>query len=576
MLVKLFLTLALASLVVFLGLLNSAISNSREVLSKQKSEDMALFIERTGQYLDLYLQNIRNILIHVSSDLDDSLLADSANLERILRSQIERNSGLISHLFVLLRDGSVVASDQLFYDVVGHPELTDIFNIAYKNPGLVNWSEPYYSPLQVHRTIAFAMALKDGSGVVLAEINTSQLTRRLNELLYRSGQGFTLYTERGNIVSYDPYSQIVPYKPGTLPPEMDDHFSQALTKLPEGVSRIEGANGHLMAVKSERYELGWFLVTLTDESKFNEAGQSLVVRFLTIGALWFSLLIILTLAISRHFTTPIKRLTLQMDRVRSERVSVPIEPIERRDEVGKLSLSFYTMMGRIQELLQTVKDNEERKKEIELQLLINQIRPHFLYNTLACIGSLAKQHRVEEVEETIRSLIQLLSYSLGKSEYVTLEEELLSLRSYVQIQKVRYGEAFNYAANMDPELSQVLLPKLILQPLLENAIFHGLAERGSGNVRVRACMEDGKLRIKVWDDGKGMSDAQIKELLGGHFVAARDANTSSSLSGGKTHGIGLSNLRERIRIHYGPEYGLNIRSEPGSWTEVIVSLPLDD
>jgi len=573
MYVRLFLTLALASLLVFSGLLYSALSSSRAALIKQKSADMTLFLERTGQYLDLYLQNIRNILIHAAADMDQNLLSDPAKLQSALQGYIAPNSTIISHMFVLKQDGTVISSNQLAYDIVGHAELPKIARIAYQNPGLVNWSEPYYTPLQVGQTIAFALALKGGSGILLAEINTAQLTKRLNELLYKSGQGFALFTGNGNTISYNPYSTIVPYKPATLPPEMEDRFTEELTRLPKGVSRIQGASGPLMAVKSKRYELSWYLVTLTDERKFNEAGHSLYIRFLTIGGLWFSLLIVLTLVISRHFTTPINRLALQMNRVRGERVAVQPRQIERGDEIGRLTQSFYTMMGRIQELLQTVKENEERKKEIELQLLVNQIRPHFLYNTLACIGSLAKQHRVLEVEDTIRSLIELLTYSIGKSDHASLEEELHSLRAYVQIQKVRYGELFHYVEEVDPGLGGIPVPKLILQPLVENSIFHGIAAKGAGTVRIRAIAEDGQLKLTVRDDGQGMTRSQIEETLGSLTAEAAKSGEQNQVAG-TPHGIGLSNVQERIRIYYGLPYGLHIRSEPGRWTEVTISLPL--
>lgn len=567
MFVKLFLALALVSMLVFSGLLYSALSSSREALIKQKSEDMTVFIERTGQYLELYLANIRNILLNVSGRVDEKLLADPAALRKMLNEQIEINSAIVSHMFIMNGDGEILSNDQLFYDIVGHPELPRLFRIAYENPGLVNWSEPYYSPLMTERTIAFALALKDGEGIVLAEINTSQLTARLNELLYGTGQGFTLFTGKGNIVSYDPNSKIVPYKPATLPAEMDDEFVRELTGLPNGISRIEGAAGPLMAVKSERYQLGWYLVTLTDERVFRSGVRDLYARFTGIGVLWFSLLIVFTIAISRYFTRPVYRLALQMDRIRGERFTAPVLQVKRTDEIGRLSRSFHMMLGRIQELLQTVKENEERKKEIELKLLLSQIRPHFLYNTLACIGSLAKQHRAAEVEETIRSLIQLLSYSLGKSEMVTLEEELQSLRSYVQIQKVRYGDAFHFCEEIDPSVLQMFVPKLIFQPLVENSIFHGLAAKGEGIVTIRARAEEGKLLLSVRDDGEGMTEAQIREALSD----AEERVPKKSVSG---FSIGLRNVQDRIRLNYGPAYGLQIVSEPGEWTDVTIALPL--
>lgn len=567
MFVKLFLALALASMLVFSGLLYTALSSSREALIQQKSEDMTVFIERTGQYLELYLANIRNILLNVSGRVDEELLADPAALRKMLNEQIEINSAIVSNMFIMNGDGEILSNDQLVYDIVGHPELPRLFRIAYENPGLVNWSEPYYSPLMTERTIAFALALKDGAGIVLAEINTSQLTARLNELLYGTGQGFTLFTGKGNIVSYDPNSKIVPYKPATLPAEMDDEFVRELTGLPNGISRIEGAAGPLMAVKSERYQLGWYLVTLTDERVFRSGVRDLYARFTGIGVLWFSLLIVFTIAISRYFTRPVYRLALQMDRIRGERFTAPVLQVKRTDEIGRLSRSFHMMLGRIQELLQTVKENEERKKEIELKLLLSQIRPHFLYNTLACIGSLAKQHRAAEVEETIRSLIQLLSYSLGKSEMVTLEEELQSLRSYVQIQKVRYGDAFHFCEGIDPAVLQMFVPKLIFQPLVENSIFHGLAAKGEGIVTIRARAEEGKLLLSVRDDGEGMTEAQIREALSD----AEERVPKKSVGG---FSIGLRNVQDRIRLNYGPSYGLQIVSEPGEWTDVTITLPL--
>jgi len=574
MFVKLFLMLALASLLAFSGLLYSALSSSREALTKQKSEDMTMFIERTGQYLDLYLQNIRNILISLSDRIDDNLLDHPAELEQVMQEYIKRNSGIASYMFVQRRDGTIVSSDQLVYGVVGHPELPRIFRMAEERPGTIRWSELYYSPMLTDRTIAFALNLKDGAGTALLEINTAQLTRKLHELLHSSGQGFALFTGQGGIVSYDPYSSIVPYKPATLPPEMDERFAGTLRGLSRGISRIEGAAGPLMVVKSERNELGWYFVTMTDERDFREATNKLLIRFLGIGALWFSLLIALTLFISRHFTTPVNRLALQMDRIRGERFVDPYRQIERRDEIGRLSRSFYTMLGRIQELLATVRETEERKKATEMELLLHQIRPHFLYNTLSCIGSLAKQHRVHEVEETIRSLIGLLTYSIGRNDFVTLEEEMQALREYIQIQNVRYGDAFHYADEIDPSVAHLPVLKLILQPLVENSIFHGLAARGEGSVLVRAQVEDAKLVLTVWDDGEGMSMQQIEAALAAPVLAPNGDNPRRNGKSGRFNGIGLSNVKERIHLHYGPAYGLHIRSELGRWTEVTVVLPL--
>ncbi|MCD9023776.1 PDC sensor domain-containing protein [Cohnella silvisoli] len=179
MFVKLFLALSLASLLVFSGQMYSALGSSRQALMQQKSEDMTMFMEQTGQYLDLYLQNIRNILISVSDRMNDDLLANPVAMQRMLQEQIERNIGIVSFLYIQTDDGTIVSSNQLAYGVVGHPQLPGLFRISEETYGQVKWSEPYYSPMLTDQTIAFAIGFKNRPGKVLAEIN------RGKEVVYR-------------------------------------------------------------------------------------------------------------------------------------------------------------------------------------------------------------------------------------------------------------------------------------------------------------------------------------------------------------------------------------------------------
>jgi two-component system sensor histidine kinase YesM len=577
MFLKLFLVLTSFSLLMFTGLLYSGLTDSREALILQKSEDMTLLNERTEQYLDLYLQNIRNIMLNVSGRLDREILTSTNKLSKMLRDIAELNTSIVSNLFILRLDGTVVSSNQLLYNIISHPELSRSFRIANENPGVVNWSQPYYSPLLVDQTISFALTLKDeagfSAGVVLAEINTPQLIRQFSQLLKDSGQSFVLFTEQGQVLLHDRESSILPYKHGTIPHEIDTQFAEGLFALHNGVSRIEGSHGYLIAVKSSRNQLGWYLVSLTDERTFEKHARLLYNRFIGIGILYFLLLLVLAFVISRHFTTPIKRLALQMDRIRGERLATPLSKVERNDEIGWLSISFYTMIERIQELLNMVREIEGRKKTMELKMLLSQIRPHFLYNTLACIASLAKQHRVNEVEETIRSLILMLTYSIDKKqEFVMLKEEIETLEAYMQIQRVRYGDHYKLEIDIPPAYMAAMLPKLILQPLVENAIFHGLAVKGEGTIRVGVVERDGHLLISVFDDGVGMNEQQIDEVLH-RKIAEQDIDHLRIHNVRGLNSIGLSNVLERIRLNFGEQYGLSIDSEPGEFCIVTVELP---
>jgi two-component system sensor histidine kinase YesM len=585
------------------GLLAWTVNSSMESLSEQKSRDLTLYLERTGQYLDLYLQNIRNILLGVSQStgvLDAE--EDGKKLELLLRENATLNNEIVSHLFVIYDNGTLISSNQILFEIIEHPHLAKIVQIAKKNPGLITWSEPYYSPMLVDRTVAFALyvqPVRDKEGYVLAaEIQTPRLRAQLSELLVEENQTLTLLSEQGSVITFERESSLVPSVLNSLPLAMEESFRQMLYNLPNGIERIQGTdNNHreILTVKSNRNKLGWYLVALSDDRFFQQGIQELRTRLMGVGLLCIVLLLVAALWISRQFTRPISRLASQMDRMDSERLIIFNQKLtERHDEVGQLTNSFYRMMSRIQELVETVKETEGRKKTLEMKLLLSQIRPHFLYNTLSCIGSLAKQNRVAEVEETIRSLITILSFSIDKKrEMVLLEEELETLESYVQIQKVRYGNTFAYTADVPGEHRLYRLPKLLLQPLVENALFHGIVPKGEGTIAIRTECQDGVLHIYVEDNGCGFPDDVSGALDALEAPTEGDGGSGSgpgsagpgAAESGRASGLprrrsakglnsmGLVNVRDRIQLNYGPEYGLSIRSEPGQGTTVMIRIP---
>ncbi|WJH34912.1 sensor histidine kinase [Paenibacillus sp. CC-CFT747] len=228
------------------------------------------------------------------------------------------------------------------------------------------------------------------------------------------------------------------------------------------------------------------------------------------------------------------------------------------------------MMERVRNLLLETKQMEERKKELELKMLQSQIAPHFLYNTLACIGSLARQHRTEEVKETIRSLVGVLSFSFDKSsEFVTVEEELAGLHQYMQIQKTRYGEKFEFVSEVDPDVLSSPILKLTLQPIVENAIFHGIVpntQTPNGRITLRASVRRGRLRFLIRDNGVGIEPERLARVL-----TERTGRASKE----RFTGIGMANVHDRLRLHYGAPYGLRIGSVKGCGTVVSITIPAE-
>jgi sensor histidine kinase YesM len=255
-----------------------------------------------------------------------------------------------------------------------------------------------------------------------------------------------------------------------------------------------------------------------------------------------------------------------MDRVR-DMVAVPAAPVRRTDEIGRLARSYYSMMERIQALLVKTREMEERKKELELKMLQSQISPHFLYNTLASVGSLARQSRIADVSATIRALVGVLEFTFDRtSQFVRVSDEISGLNSYMQIQKIRYGDRFRFVCEVQEEALGLSVLKLTLQPIVENAVFHGILPKGwrDGEIRVRGEVRRGKLRFVVRDNGAGMDPDRLAGLL---------ERSEMTLPKERLTGIGVANVHERIRLYFGEPYGLRVRSLKGAGTIIVITLP---
>ncbi|MCL6547651.1 MAG: sensor histidine kinase, partial [Alicyclobacillus sp.] len=221
--------------------------------------------------------------------------------------------------------------------------------------------------------------------------------------------------------------------------------------------------------------------------------------------------------------------------------------------------------AQIVRLFNQVEEEGRRKRQAELAALQAQINPHFLYNTLNGVRWLVLMgEEPARVGQVITSLVKLLQNTLGKDEeFHPLAEEIELVKSYLTIQEMRYRDKFKVEYALDAEVMKAPIPRLILQPLVENAIFHGIEPgKRPGTIRIAACKDTGRLRIEVSDDGVGIPSEILSNLFTG------DQKPRKSFSG-----IGLRNVHERIQLLYGNEYGLRVESERGHGTRIIMLLP---
>jgi Predicted signal transduction protein with a C-terminal ATPase domain len=305
----------------------------------------------------------------------------------------------------------------------------------------------------------------------------------------------------------------------------------------------------------------WRIVRMIDTAKINTSMNQL--GQIGLFALLFFLIVsfLASYRLSIYFTTPIIELNRKIKQFEKGDMDTRIE-ITRTDELGQLSNSFNKMVVKLDSLLKTAIEQEQKKSEMEFQLLQSQINPHFLYNTLDSIRWLAVIQNVENIGHMTTSLIQLLKYSIShKGRVVTLEEEINMIKNYITIQKYRYGDIFEVVYDIEDEAWECCVLNLILQPLVENAIYHGMESKEEGGlIRIEAHVRNGVLlEISVIDNGAGMDEKEWKSGAG------KDKKMHT--------GIGLKNVEERIKLYFGEPYGLRIRSVSGKGTEMTIVLP---
>lgn len=267
--------------------------------------------------------------------------------------------------------------------------------------------------------------------------------------------------------------------------------------------------------------------------------------------------------LSAYFANQVCMVTAAMKKTSEGDFSIQLPEELSKNEFNDLHIGFNHMVSRINELIQTVYETRHLQQESEYKALQAQINPHFLYNTLDTICWQAKLQHNEEIFQTAYSLASLFRASVGsKKAFIPVKEEISYIQDYLNIQKARYRDKIEISIAVAPELENVLIPKLILQPIVENAFIHGLEKkRGRGRLALRGIVsEENQMAIfMVEDNGVGMSEKQIEQL----FVLDKE----------KKHSIGLQNVQQRLQILYEGTYNIQIVSVPEEGTTVILRLP---
>lgn len=339
----------------------------------------------------------------------------------------------------------------------------------------------------------------------------------------------------------------------------------------EILDRITSQSGHFFISNEENEKLlvvyhtshltNWTTLNVIPEQEIVSAFTNPLHNIILITLLLAALIIACVFIITSLLTKKIRLLANAVRRIDGDCLDLPIE-IHSEDEIGALTKQFKAMLNRIRLLLIQIKKEEESKHRAEIAALQFQMNPHFLYNSLNTIKFLSALQGADNIGKVAEALSSLMHTNMDGRSFVQINEDRDFLISYLEIQNYRYTNSYQYRIHVSQEAGLCMIPKLLVQPLVENALKHGLKEKVSdGILLVDYFIDDGYLKLIVEDNGCGIEEARIQEIL--------DHNQSESAG----H-IGIHNIRERLHMYFSSDFDMEIMSQPGVFTRFELSLPM--
>ena len=395
----------------------------------------------------------------------------------------------------------------------------------------------------------------DSDGVVFIDLNYSAIS----ELCTQNSVGTKGYVfildQDGNIV-YHPQQQQLYNELQT------ENISLIMNAKTDVVTAGKGDDEKIYAL-SHSETTGWTIVGCMNMSELLKNSRKARSIYVLVALGLIAVALVISSEIARNITFPIQKLRDSMKRVQKGDFSAAEIEVYSDNEIGSLTRSFNVMTHKIQDLMAQNIQEQEQKRKIELKALQSQINPHFLYNTLDSIIWMAEGKKNEEVVLMTASLARLLRQSISiENELVTIGQEVEYVRSYLTIQKMRYKDKLEFEINVDPRITHAQIIRLVLQPIVENAIYHGLKYKESkGMLKVHGYELGERIIIDITDDGVGMDEETLKHIYDKHKVNYH------------SNGVGVYNVQQRLVLYYGKEYGIIYHSEKGKGTTATVVIP---
>lgn len=555
------------------------------VLEEQVNGNTLQLISKVNETLEFHINNMQSITYFIAANEDVQHFLEQDNTESNVDTFTEydisrylRNfttlSPEVAGLLVVNKQGDYI-SNELYASSVKdltqeswYQEAVDnkgIFKIIGKPKGrsitsLVNYKND--EVVSVVRAVVDPFT-EEVQGVILIDLKVRVIAETVKDIrLGKTGYLMVINDQNQNI--YNPNDPLI----DSIPPQwIEENVSGTFSK------EIDSKKLQFIYQKSPFANWTTIGVFPAEETIF----EIREIRFYLVVFVFILMLfgIPVSYFLSTSISKPITQLMHFMRKVEGGNLDVRYTD-KRYDEIGLLGRSFNKMLVRMEDLMLVTKRHERQKREAEFRSLQANINPHFLYNTLDTIQWMARKQKATDVAEVVESLAKLFRIGLSKGrDKITLGEEIEHIESYLMIQKMRYQEKLNYMIDVDKSNRSRYVLKFILQPIIENAIYHGIKERrGAGYITVTVQEKEGQLLIVIKDDGVGMSKVKLKELRQALNEAISRTENQEEIRDKK--GYGMLNVQARILLTFGEGYGIYMDSKESAGTRVEILLPILD
>ena len=542
-----------------LGIVGGIYYQTSSVAIRQTTEqNTRKTIQQSGQFITSYLQKVKQTTSSLAENEKIKTYAQTPSqenaeqLRQLFATILKTDLDLVSAILVT-KDGNLISTD---------PELTmktsaDMMKEKWYQDAIHKGAMPVLTPARrtVSHTIGEKWVIsimqevvdKDGKnlGVVRLDIGYKTLEAYLDQLQLGK-EGFTFIVDANHDFVYHPKKAV--------------YSSNAEMKAMAPYLSVK--NGYVKSKQAyvSQYQIpnsGWTLIGVSSMEQLHAVQTQILWSFIGTGLFALGVCLIGIWFVLRLWIKPLRDLQATILKVGSGHSDL------RANETGSpelvdLARQFNIMLDRIDQLMIAVKEEEQNVRRYELQALSSQINPHFLYNTLDTIVWMAEFNDSKRVVEVTKSLAKYFRLALNQGhEQISLKDEIDHVRQYLFIQKQRYGEKLQYEIKELKQYDDYKIPKLILQPLVENAIYHGIKEMNrQGMIRVSVSENDTQLIVSIYDNGRG-------------FVASETTNATLVRLGG----VGLKNVNQRLQLQFGKSYHMEIKSEENTYTEIRLYFP---